>query len=226
MMARSASCIARARTAPTTDACSGGTRPRLSCVSRYSAPLASRNAASAARAPSAPRPVSTSGRRACSISAAARSTSAGVGRNAPRRLAPRDTRAARPVAAPSGAARRSGSRRRRAPADCRRRARWTHALSRSRSRLSATRSVRALRVTGFMHADVIDALQRTEIVLRHRRAAADQQHRHALELRIGHRRHAVGHAGAGGHHRDAQAAGTAPHARAPCARQRPRRARR
>jgi hypothetical protein len=28
---------------------------------------------------------------------------------------------------------------------------------------------------------VIDALQRAEIVLRHRRAAADQQDRHALE---------------------------------------------
>ncbi len=56
------------------------------------------------------------------------------------------------------------------------------------------------------HADMVDALQRAEVVLRNRRAAANQQHRHALELRIGHRGHAVGHARPGGHHRDADPA--------------------
>ena len=54
--------------------------------------------------------------------------------------------------------------------------------------------------------DVRDALQWTEIVLRDGRAAADQQHRDALELRVGHRGHAVGDAWTGGDHRDADAA--------------------
>ena len=53
---------------------------------------------------------------------------------------------------------------------------------------------------------VVDALQRAEIVLWHRRAAADQEHRHTLQVRVGHRGHTVGHAGAGGGHRDAHLA--------------------
>ncbi len=54
---------------------------------------------------------------------------------------------------------------------------------------------------------MVDALQRAEVVLRHGRAAADQQHRHALEMRVGDRRDAVGDAGAGGGHGDGHAAG-------------------
>ncbi len=46
---------------------------------------------------------------------------------------------------------------------------------------------------------VVDALQRAQVVLRSRRAAADQQHRHAFEVRVAHRGDAVGDAGAGGH---------------------------
>ena len=59
---------------------------------------------------------------------------------------------------------------------------------------------------GLHDRDVVDALQRPEIVLRHRRAAADQQDRSALELRIGDRRHAVGDTGPRGRERDAQLA--------------------
>ena len=50
---------------------------------------------------------------------------------------------------------------------------------------------------------MVDALQRPEIVLRHRRAAADQQHRHAFELCIGNGAHAIGHARPGGGEGDA-----------------------
>ncbi len=50
-----------------------------------------------------------------------------------------------------------------------------------------------------------DSLQRAEIVLRARRAAADQHDRHAFELRVGHRGDAIGDARARGHHRDADA---------------------
>ncbi len=53
---------------------------------------------------------------------------------------------------------------------------------------------------------VRDALQRPEVVLRSRRAAADQQHRHAFELRVGHRGHAIGDAGPRRHHGDTHAA--------------------
>ncbi len=52
---------------------------------------------------------------------------------------------------------------------------------------------------------MVDALQRAEVVLRHRWAAADQQHRHALEVGVGDGRHAVGDARAGSGHRNAHA---------------------
>ena len=52
-----------------------------------------------------------------------------------------------------------------------------------------------------------DPLQRPEVVLRARRAAADQQHRRALELRIGDGGDAVGDAGPGGRERDPELAG-------------------
>ena len=55
--------------------------------------------------------------------------------------------------------------------------------------------------------DVRRALQRTHPVLPCRRTAADDEHRRALEIGIGHRRHAVGDAGTRRHERDAEFAG-------------------
>ena len=52
-----------------------------------------------------------------------------------------------------------------------------------------------------------DALQRAEVVLRARRAAADQQHRRAFELRVGDGGDAVGDAGSGGRQRHPEPAG-------------------
>lgn len=53
---------------------------------------------------------------------------------------------------------------------------------------------------------MVAALQRPEIVLRHWRAAADQQYGHALEVGVGDRHHAVGDPRTGSCHRDAHAA--------------------
>jgi len=54
---------------------------------------------------------------------------------------------------------------------------------------------------------VINALKRAEVVLLHRRTAADEQHRYALELRVGDGGDAVGDARAGGGERDTDLAG-------------------
>jgi hypothetical protein len=59
----------------------------------------------------------------------------------------------------------------------------------------------------FHDRNMVDPLERTEVVLRYRCAAADQQHRHALELRIGHGGDAVGDAGPGRYQHDADSAG-------------------
>ena len=50
-------------------------------------------------------------------------------------------------------------------------------------------------------------MQRPEIVLGARGAAADQQHGNAFELRVRHGGDAIGHARTGGHHRDAEPPG-------------------
>ena len=68
------------------------------------------------------------------------------------------------------------------------------ASSSSRSTWSATRSVRAVRVTGRRMSDVRDVLQRPHVDLGPRRAAADQQHRGARERGVGDRGDGVGHA--------------------------------
>src|SRR5215467_1027547 len=54
---------------------------------------------------------------------------------------------------------------------------------------------------------MIDALERTEIVLWHRRAASDQYHRHAFELCVGDRSHTIGDARPRSRERDADLAG-------------------
>ncbi len=51
-----------------------------------------------------------------------------------------------------------------------------------------------------------NSLQRSEIVLRARGAAADQHHRHTLQLRVGNRGDAIGDAGTGRDHCDADGA--------------------
>ena len=55
--------------------------------------------------------------------------------------------------------------------------------------------------------DVGDVLERTHVDLGARRAAADQQHRDARERGVRDRGDGVGHARAGGHHRDPERAG-------------------
>ena len=57
------------------------------------------------------------------------------------------------------------------------------------------------------NVDVRNVLQRSHIGLRARRAAADQQDRHAGERRIGHRGDCVRHARSGGHHGHAELPG-------------------
>jgi hypothetical protein len=52
-----------------------------------------------------------------------------------------------------------------------------------------------------------DVLQRAHVGLRARGAAADQQHGHARQRGVGHPGHAIGDAGAGRHHGNAEAAG-------------------
>ena len=169
------------------------------------APLASSSRVSAAPAPRAPRPVTTSGRRAARSSVGGARHLAGIGRHARTRL----RRQVLVQHAGVGTAWRStsvGISRYTGPGGLPSPSAIAQALSRSRAIWSATRSVRDARVTGARMRHMVDALQRAQVVLRQRRAAADQQHRHALQVGVGHGRHAVGHARAGGGHGDAHAA--------------------
>ncbi len=52
---------------------------------------------------------------------------------------------------------------------------------------------------------VVNALQRPEILLQPRGAAADEQHRHPFQMRMRHRRHGVGHPRSRRHHGHTQA---------------------
>ena len=73
---------------------------------------------------------------------------------------------------------------------------------------------------------VDDVLQRAAVLLRPRRHAGEHQHRRARDVRVGDAGHRIGDAGAGGHQRDAEAAGQLAVAHAPCRRRRARRGRR
>jgi hypothetical protein len=81
-----------------------------------------------------------------------------------------------------------------------------HALSRSRRRFAASRSVRALRVTGFRIDTWSMPCNAPRSSCGTGAQTADQQHRHPLQVRICHRGHAV---------RDARPGGCEDHAHLP-----------